>query len=110
MAEEGALRMMTGVSMGFIVWGWPTSEAEDGEVVILELWRELCSQAVGGRRPANDGQLVRIDQRPGRSVGRVLLSVEQPHPGHNLDVVSPTVAQLMPPVLTDNLVLADLVS
>lgn len=39
----------------------------------------------------------------------MLASLQQPHPRHDEEIVRPRVTELMPPVLTDNLVLVDLV-
>ena len=50
-----------------------------------------------------------VDERPGGGETGVFPSLEQPHPGDDEDVVGEGVAELVPPVLADDLGFVDLV-
>lgn len=50
-----------------------------------------------------------INQRPRSREARVFAALQKPHPGHNEEVVRERMAELMPPILSDDLTLVDLV-
>lgn len=53
---------------------------------------------------------MRVDEGPGGGVAGVLVALEQPDPGHDEEVVRKGVAELMPPVLADDLCRVDVVN
>ena len=85
-----------------------TSKAEGSEIVLLELFGIFRAESISGRHPGDDSEFMCIDQCPSRSVGSMFLSIEEPHPRYYKRVVCPAVTELMPPIFSNNLVLANL--
>ena len=84
-------------------------ESQEGELVPLKIVRIYGTHVHGSSDPRHDSDLVRIDHGPAGSEAGMPLALQQPHPGHDEKVVRPGVAELMPPVLADDLALVDLV-
>ena len=65
-------------------------EAELCKVVLVQLFGIIGAELVRRGHAADDGELVRVDQRPRASVRRVLgVAIESPDEGDDESVVSP---------------------
>jgi hypothetical protein len=78
------------------------------EAITLQILGILSAEIDRGGDATDDGDLVGIDEGPGGGETGAAPALEEPQPRHHGEVVGPGVAELVPPILADDLGRVDL--